>query len=65
VVALDARCTHRGCSVVYTPDSNRLDCPCHGSAFQLDGSVTRGPAVMPLKTYTAALAGDSVVVTLR
>ncbi len=65
VVALDARCTHRGCTVAYTPARNRFDCPCHGSAFQLDGRVISGPAELPLPTYTADLAADRVTVTLR
>jgi cytochrome b6-f complex iron-sulfur subunit len=64
VAALDARCTHRGCSVEYEPNKRELDCPCHGSTFQLDGSVSNGPAVFPLDVYTAQLTADSVIVTL-
>ena len=43
--AMDDTCAHLGCSL----HKGKLDygivvCPCHGSAFSLDGSVVRGPA---------------------
>jgi cytochrome b6-f complex iron-sulfur subunit len=65
VVALNASCTHRGCTVDYTPARERFDCPCHGSAFQIDGKVITGPAELPLPAYSATLTADSVVVNLR
>src|SRR5204863_7573142 len=37
--ALNGRCTHRGCTVNWTPAMMDLECPCHGSAFALDGRV--------------------------
>jgi len=36
--ALSAVCTHRGCLLQATGE--RLACPCHGTAFSLDGTVT-------------------------
>ena len=45
--AVDATCTHLGCTV-------RLDaadgyhCGCHGSRFALNGDVLNGPATQPL-----------------
>lgn len=41
-----ARCTHAGCAVVIKDGA--IECPCHGSKFQLDGAVDRGPATEPL-----------------
>ena len=40
--AISIICTHLGCIVKPTPVG--FDCPCHGSRFSADGSVTRGPA---------------------
>jgi nitrite reductase/ring-hydroxylating ferredoxin subunit len=41
-VAFDATCPHQGCTVA--PDDGQLSCPCHGSQFELDGSLKKGPA---------------------
>jgi cytochrome b6-f complex iron-sulfur subunit len=64
VVALDARCTHRGCPVDYDASQRQLVCPCHGSKFAVDGTVLTPPARVALKRYTAMLARDGVVVTV-
>ena len=47
--ALGARCTHLGCQV--QPGKHALRCPCHGSVFDLEGNVIRGPAKKPLSRY--------------
>jgi Rieske Fe-S protein len=48
---LSARCTHLGCIVAFNSAMRTWDCPCHGSRFDLDGSVLEGPARSPLKVY--------------
>ncbi|KOO34970.1 cytochrome b6-f complex iron-sulfur subunit, partial [Chrysochromulina tobinii] len=47
--ALRAECTHLGCLVQPDPLTGGFACPCHGSRYAADGSVTRGPAPAPLK----------------
>ena len=42
VTAFSATCPHLGCSVDAAQEG--FACPCHGSAFALDGRVRRGPA---------------------
>jgi Rieske Fe-S protein len=44
-------CTHRGCEVAFNAPEGRLDCPCHGSRFALDGQVLAGPARRPLRSF--------------
>ncbi|MDP9325466.1 MAG: Rieske 2Fe-2S domain-containing protein, partial [Candidatus Dormibacteraeota bacterium] len=36
--AISAVCTHMGCILKFNPASKRLDCPCHGASFDLEGS---------------------------
>jgi len=60
VVALDARCTHQGCSVELEDGS--LVCPCHGSAFATDGSVEQGPAEAPLTVFETKVEGEQIFV---
>ena len=38
-----------------------LYCQCHGSAFNGDGAVTRGPARSPLQHYAVTIAADGTI----
>jgi Rieske Fe-S protein len=63
-VALDAVCTHMRCFVSYNALNVELDCPCHGSTYEIDGRVIGGPAPAPLTRFTASSDGTNVTVTL-
>jgi Rieske Fe-S protein len=39
VVAVSAACTHLGCTLQPNDAARRLDCPCHRTAFGLDGRL--------------------------
>lgn len=60
--ALSATCTHLGCVTRYEKENSRIFCPCHGSQFSVDGSVTGGPAPRPLPRLDLALEGGTLVV---
>ena len=55
-----AKCTHKGCTVNKVADGT-IDCPCHGSKFNLDGTVANGPATKPLENKAISVQGDSIV----
>jgi Rieske Fe-S protein len=57
---LSSVCTHAGCNVNRIVDGT-IVCPCHGSTFNLDGSVAAGPATKPLEARAVDVRGDSVV----
>ncbi len=60
--AFSAVCTHQGC-LVTTVQSGRIQCPCHGSAFDAaTGAVLQGPATQPLPEKSVTLDGDSLSV---
>ena len=58
--ALGTTCTHLGCQV--RPGGEFLVCPCHGSTFDWQGAVVRGPAQKPLKSYRVAVFEDRITI---
>jgi cytochrome b6-f complex iron-sulfur subunit len=60
LIAVDARCTHAGCTVNWERDRGLFLCPCHGSQFATDGSAQSGPTQKPLALYAAKIEDDQV-----
>jgi Rieske Fe-S protein len=54
-----AICTHAGCTVAEVVGAS-INCPCHGSRFNLDGTVAKGPANRPLDAKGIVVQGDSI-----
>jgi cytochrome b6-f complex iron-sulfur subunit len=54
MAAISTTCTHLGC-IVGISDTG-FACPCHGSRFDQDGTVTGGPAPEPLPWFKLTLA---------
>ena len=47
-LAMSLICTHLGCTVEQK-EKQQYECPCHGSKYDAQGYVTRGPSNTPLK----------------
>jgi cytochrome b6-f complex iron-sulfur subunit len=53
-------CTHQGCTVdIQGP---RLVCPCHGSTYDREGQVLRGPAQRSLAQFTTTVSDGVLVI---
>jgi len=44
IYVLDSRCTHQGCLVNKWVAYQTIECPCHGSVFDIDGRLLSGAA---------------------
>lgn len=55
--AMSSTCTHQGCEVA--PSGNdALVCPCHGSRFDSNGAVLRGPAPSSLIHFEVSIDAE-------
>jgi cytochrome b6-f complex iron-sulfur subunit len=63
VYGMSAVCTHAGCLLDDTSHTIAagLSCSCHGSSFDGDGAVTRGPARASLQHYAVTIAADGSI----
>jgi len=59
--ALEARCTHEGCTVQYVPGDSIIWCACHNGRFDLEGRVLSGPPPRPLARWLAQREADGGV----
>jgi Rieske Fe-S protein len=62
--ALSMQCTHEGCPV-RPPVQGIITCPCHGSQYDIEGRVRRGPAQLPLARYEVEYHRWTKRLTLR
>ncbi|KAG2501434.1 hypothetical protein HYH03_001217 [Edaphochlamys debaryana] len=59
---LNAVCTHLGCVVPWVAAENKFKCPCHGSQYNAEGKVVRGPAPLSLALAHADINDAGVVI---
>jgi cytochrome b6-f complex iron-sulfur subunit len=60
---INAVCTHLGCVVPWNASENKFICPCHGSQYNNEGKVVRGPAPLSLALAHATVADDKLTFT--
>lgn len=62
-LALSTKCTHLGCEVGL-PTSGFLQCPCHGSEYELNGSIRKGPATAALQQFPSTFDAINKTLTI-
>lgn len=65
VYALDATCTHLGCTPNWLEREHKFKCPCHGSGFHINGINFEGPAPRPLERVAIDIGDDGQIVVDR
>ncbi|XP_034601378.1 cytochrome b6-f complex iron-sulfur subunit, chloroplastic isoform X1 [Setaria viridis] len=58
---INAVCTHLGCVVPWNSAENKFICPCHGSQYNNQGRVVRGPAPLSLALVHADVDDGKVL----
>lgn len=58
---VNAVCTHLGCVVPWNAAENKFMCPCHGSQYNEQGRVVRGPAPLSLALVEVETKTDNAV----
>jgi menaquinol-cytochrome c reductase iron-sulfur subunit len=59
VIAYTAECPHLGCSVNLSADGQRFACPCHNSAFTLEGTPVNSIPPRPMDRLAVQLSDDA------
>jgi Rieske Fe-S protein len=59
-LAISRKCTHLGCTVPWVEDDHRFACPCHGSTFDITGSVIQAPAPRALDLFPVTIENNVV-----
>jgi len=58
------KCTHMGSSLAYKPQDGFIQCPLHGSRFDMSGKVLKGPAKTPIAQFKTTLNKSELTVEL-
>jgi cytochrome b6-f complex iron-sulfur subunit len=61
-LALSRSCTHLGCTVPWLSEENRFVCPCHSSAFDINGDVLEPPAPRAMDLFEVTIENNVVSV---
>jgi Rieske Fe-S protein len=64
ILAVDAKCTHEGCTIQYLSSDKVIWCACHNGRFDLDGRVLSGPPPRALPKYATERLEDGGILIL-
>ena len=60
ISVLDITCTHLGCTL--NTSEEKFVCPCHGSEFDINGRILKGPATRDLNKMRFADRGEKIII---
>lgn len=63
VRAFSAICSHLQCVVAYSAERKRIECPCHGGVYSIDGRNLEGPPPRPLDELVVTIDEGAVLVS--
>ena len=55
-------CPHLGCGYRWVQQDRLFECPCHGSKYDLEGTVKAGPAPRPLDTLPSKVENGELFI---
>jgi len=61
IKVFSSKCSHLGCRIIVT-EQNELVCPCHGSRYNFNGDVVKGPAQNSLKQLEFKKDNNKIIV---
>jgi Rieske Fe-S protein len=65
IKAFSTVCPHLGCGIDFNDKRGKFECPCHDSAFDLDGRCLGGPSPRGLDELETRVEGRDVLVRYR
>ncbi len=57
-------CTHQNCEVPYVEADKKFECPCHGSQYDINGEIVKGPAKARLPLFENKVIGGMIYAKL-
>lgn len=61
---LSSHCTHLGCKI-NKMENGMLVCPCHGSEYNLEGKVIKGPSYKNLEKLPSKISSDGTHIEIE
>jgi cytochrome b6-f complex iron-sulfur subunit len=64
ITVFSSHCTHLGCKINTVKD-NKLICPCHGSEYNLEGKIIKGPSYKNLVKIPIQVSSDKTTIEIN
>ncbi|MBL7959496.1 Rieske (2Fe-2S) protein [bacterium] len=62
-LAYSSICRHKKCNVKYKKERDLFVCPCHGSTYDINGKVIKGPSQGDIPKYKTKLKNNTLEIS--